>query len=123
MTNLTRGLDIVLSGLATSVCGLAVFVLGSRLVSSEVGGVLGLAVAFSGLAYVLSSHLKERRLEGLLNGSCPRCHQTIELEHVHRHWDPKANRWIDPSTGWDCTRCGYSHGETWDCPNCTQRVD
>ncbi len=123
MTDLSRGLDMALSGLAAGAWGLAAFVVGSRLLSPEAGGVLGLAVAFSGLAFVLSSHLKERLLERLLGGTCPSCGRPIELEHQHRHWDPKASRWIDPSTSWDCGDCGFSHGEAWDCPTCTQRVD
>ncbi len=114
---------MALSGLAAGAWGFAAFVIGSRLLSSEAGGILGLAVAFSGIALVLSSNLQERRLETLLSGECPRCHGPIELEHDHRHWDPTARRWLDPATSWDCRNCEFSHSESWDCPSCTQRVD
>ena len=119
MTQLSRGLDLLLWGLGAAAWGLAVFALTSRFLSDSVGALLGLAVAISGIAYVLSSHLRDTRLESLTGGRCPSCKASIHIEHRHRAWDTGTKSWAAPSTSWECTRCGFNHSENWACPQCS----
>ena len=116
MTLLTRSLDLVLWGLGAAAWGLTVFFLSSRFVSPTLGGLLGLAVAVSGMAFVLSSHLRDTRLESLTRGVCPSCGGPVRMEHRHRAWDPGTRSWAAPSTAWECARCSFSHSEGWACP-------
>jgi hypothetical protein len=115
---ITRGLDLLLWGLGAAAWGLATFALSSRFISDSVGALLGLAVGISGMAYVINSHLKDTRFASLTAGSCPSCRGPIRMEHRHRAWDPGTKSWAAPSTGWDCGNCGYSHSESWACPQC-----
>ena len=115
---LTRGLDLLLWGLGAVAWGLAVFALSSRFIDSTLGGLLGLAVATSGMGYVLATHLHDNRMESLTAGLCPRCKAPIQMEHRHRQWDPGTRSWASPSTAWDCGNCSFSHAESWPCPQC-----
>lgn len=118
MTALTRGLDLLLWGLGALAWGLAVFVITSRFVDPALGGLLGLAVSTSAIAFVLNSHLQDTRMAALTRGACPTCKAPVRLEHRHRRWDPVTRSWAAPSTAWECGQCGYSHGESWPCPQC-----
>ena len=118
MTLLSRSLDLILWGLGAGAWGLAVFALTSRIISPTAGGLLGVAVAVSGMAFVLNSHLRATRLEELTHGTCPSCHAAVRMEHRHRRWDPGTKSWAAPYTDWECARCGYSHSESWSCPQC-----
>jgi hypothetical protein len=118
VTQLSRSLDLLLWGLGAAAWGLAVFALSSRFISDSVAGLLGLAVGISGMGYVLSTHLRDTRLESLARGTCPSCRAPIKMEHRHRAWDPGTKSWASPSTGWECARCGYNHSESWACPQC-----
>jgi hypothetical protein len=115
---ITRSLDLLLWALGAAAWGLAAFALSSRFISEGAGALLGLAVGVSGMGYVLNSHLKDTRMESLAAGTCPSCHASIRMEHRHRAWDPATKSWAAPSTGWDCSHCGFSHAETWACPSC-----
>ncbi len=118
MTTLGRSLDLLLWGLGAIAWGLTVFALTSRFIDPTAGGLLGLAVATSGMAFVIGSHIRDNQLDALTGGSCPTCKATVRMEHRHRRWDPATHAWAAPSTTWDCGRCGYSHAETWKCPQC-----
>jgi hypothetical protein len=115
---ITRSLDLVLWGLGACAWGLATFALSSRFISPGLGGLLGLAVGVSGMAWVLNSHFRDLRLQSLTAGTCPSCHAPIRMEHRHRAWDPGTKSWASPTTGWDCRHCGFSHAESWACPQC-----
>lgn len=119
MTAIGRSLDLILWGLGAAAWGMTVFVLTSRFIDNTAGGLLGLAVAVSAMAYVLSSHLRDNRIASLSRGSCPACKGPIHMEHRHRRWDPGTASWAAPSTSWDCAACGYTHAESWHCPECT----
>jgi hypothetical protein len=118
MTLITRSLDLVLWGLGAAAWGLATFALASRFISPTVGGLLGLAVGVSGMAFVINSHLRDARLESLSHGICPKCGTPVRMEHRHRSWDPGTKSWAAPSTGWECAKCGFNHSESWPCPQC-----
>ncbi len=118
MTSLFRGVDLVVSLAAALIWGLAGAAIGTHFVSHPAAGMLGLAIGFSGVAVVLSGHMRERQLATLLRGMCPRCHEAVRHEHSHRRWDPSTQSWAAPSTAWECDACGFSHGESWDCGEC-----
>ena len=118
MTQLSRGLDLLLWGLGAAAWGLAVFALSSRFISDSAGALLGLAVGVSAMAFVLNSHLRDTRLEALTQGTCPSCRAPIRMEHRHRAWDPSTKSWVAPSTNWECGHCAFSHSESWPCPQC-----
>lgn len=115
---LTRGLDLLLWGLGAVAWGLTAFVLTSRFISPTAGGLIGIAVGMSGMAFVLSSHLRDIRMESLGRGVCPRCSTAVKMEHRHRQWDPSTRSWASPSTNWHCGSCGFEFSESWQCPQC-----
>jgi hypothetical protein len=114
----TRSLDLALWALGAVAWGLATYAISSRFISDSVAGLLGVAVGFSGMAWVLTSHLRDMRLSSLTAGSCPSCKSPIRMDHRHRSWDPSMKSWTSPSTSWECAHCGYSYAESWACPQC-----
>jgi hypothetical protein len=118
VTQLSRGLDLLLWGLGAIAWGLAAVALSSRFISDSLGALFGLAVGVSAMAYVISSHLRDLRLESLARGTCPSCRRPIRMEHRHRAWDPGTRSWASPSTSWECAGCGFNHSEGWACPQC-----
>jgi hypothetical protein len=120
VTRVTRGLDIVIDLASATAWGFGGYVLGSRLVSDQVGGVFGLAVFLSVLAGMLGGHLHDLRMDWLVAGTCPRCRSDVMYEHKHRRWDPPRNAWLAALTTWECRNCGFSHNEPWPCPQCPE---
>jgi hypothetical protein len=121
VTSLLRNsVDLVLGLVMTVGLSFAAFGLGSRFVSSMVGGLLGVGVFLSLLAWVLAGQLQDRRNAALVAGRCPRCGAALRNEHRHRRWDPSLQVWTTPSTTWDCDACSYGHVESWACPQCPQ---
>ncbi len=118
MTNVRRGLDLVIDLVGVLAWGFAAFVIGSHFVSRAAGGVFGVALALSALTWALSTHLQDSRMHALAAGRCPRCKQIISSEHRHRRWEPARGEWLQPTTSWDCKSCGYGHNEAWACPSC-----
>jgi C4-type Zn-finger protein len=70
------------------------------------------------MTYVVISRTQEQRAEQLAVGRCPRCQNTIAMEHVHRRWDASAESWLLPSTSWRCRECGFEHAEALACEHC-----
>lgn len=102
--------------------GLAAFFIASSLISTPAGGLLGIGIFFSALAYMLSARLQESRAKSLLTDACPRCHAATRREHEHRRWDTERERWLAPLTTWDCRGCGYGHSEPVPCEKCPEAV-
>lgn len=111
-------IDAALALCAALAWAFAAFALGSRLFSETAGALAATGLLISGLAFVLSIHLSDRRLAVLVNGLCPRCGAAVDLEHSHSRWEPDQRRWLLPQTTWQCASCSYLHAEAWRCPNC-----
>ncbi|HLF79113.1 MAG TPA: hypothetical protein VJB57_16655 [Dehalococcoidia bacterium] len=118
MTAVRRGLDLLVDLVGVAAWGFAAFVIGSRFISPTAGGLLGLGLALSALAWALGTHLQESRMSRLSAGLCPRCRDKITTEHRHRRWEPSRSEWLQPVTSWECRACGYAHNESWACPTC-----
>jgi hypothetical protein len=118
MTAVRRGLDLLLDMVGVAAWGFAAFVIGSRLLSPTAGGLLGLSLALSALAWAVGTHLQEARMSRLVAGVCPACRGKIASEHRHRRWEPARGEWAQPLNSWQCSACGYNHSETWPCPTC-----
>jgi hypothetical protein len=114
----SKGLGIVIDVASAAAWGFGGYVLGSRFISDQAGGVLGLAVFLSLLALSLGTALQELRMERLVAGTCPRCRASVAYEHRHRRWEGSRNAWLAPMTSWECRDCGFSHNEAWACPAC-----
>jgi hypothetical protein len=112
------GLDIVVDLLGSAAWALAVFVIGSRLISTPAGGLLGLATFITIAAFSLQTYVQEARARALAAGACPRCKATVSMEHRHRRWDSERAGWLAPVTSWECASCGYGHNESLMCPAC-----
>ena len=121
MSVLGRGFDLALGLFAVVVCGLTALFYGSRLLSPEAGGLLGVGVFLAGLALVVSGQVADRRLQRLAAGACPRCAAAIAPEHRHRSWQPEPGEWREPALSWDCEVCGFYHSERWACPSCQEQ--
>ncbi|MPZ51090.1 MAG: hypothetical protein GEU75_17630 [Dehalococcoidia bacterium] len=120
MTRVSKSFGLVVDLATAAAWGFGGYVLASRLLSEQIGGVLGLAIFLSVLALSLDSHLQEVRMERLMAGACPKCRSTVRYEHKHRRWDPARNNWLPASTSWECPKCGFGHGEAWVCPTCPE---
>ena len=118
MTTVRRGLDLLIDLVGVAAWGFAAYVIGSRVLSPAAGGVLGLALALSALAWALNTHLQDSRMSRLSAGLCPRCSAKVASEHRHRRWEPSQGEWLQPVTSWVCNSCGYGHSEPWACPGC-----
>jgi hypothetical protein len=110
------GLALDVTGAAA--WGLAAFFVTTSLISTAAGGLLGLGIFFSALAYMLSARLQESRARSLLADACPRCEAPMRREHEHRRWDTEGERWLAPLTTWECAACGYGHAEPVPCERC-----
>jgi hypothetical protein len=112
------GLDIFVDLLGSAAWALAVFVLGTRLISTPAGGLLGLATFISIAAFSLQTYVVQGRTRALAAGVCPGCKAPIGSDHRHRRWDSERSAWLAPVTSWECAACGYGHNESWMCPAC-----
>lgn len=115
-------LGLVLDLTGAAAWGLAAFFIINSLISTPAGGLLGLGIFFSALAYMLSARLQESRAKSLLADACPRCHASLRREHEHRRWDTERERWLAPLTSWECGGCGYGHSEPVPCERCPEAV-
>jgi hypothetical protein len=111
-------LGLVLDVTGAAAWGLAAFFVVNHLISAPAGGLLGIAVFFSALAYMLSARLQESRAKALLANACPQCHASMRREHEHRRWDTEREGWLAPLTSWECRGCGYGHSEPVPCERC-----
>jgi hypothetical protein len=118
MTRVFKGFDFLIDVASAAAWGFGGYVLGTRFISDQAGGLLGLAVFLSVLTVMLGTNLQEQRMARLIAGVCPSCRQGVTAEHRHRRWDAAKSDWQEPSTSWECSRCGYSHYEAWACPGC-----
>ena len=118
MTNVSKSLGLVIDLAGAVAWGFGGYVLGSRLISDQAGGLLGLGIFLSILAVMLQDHLHERRMERLIAGRCPRCPANVSYEHRHRRWEASRQEWLAPMTSWECASCGFGHTEAWACPAC-----
>ena len=118
MTTAGKGLGILIDVASAAAWGFGGYLLGSRLTSDQVGGLLGLAVFLSLLALSLGTALQELRMERLVSGICPRCRASVAYEHRHRRWDPARSGWLPPMTSWECRQCNFAQSEAWACPSC-----
>jgi uncharacterized protein YbaR (Trm112 family) len=55
-----------------------------------------------------------------MSDACPQCKGPLRRDHEHRRWDTERSRWLAPLTTWECTACGYSHGEPVLCERCPE---
>ena len=113
-------LSLLLDVTGAAAWGLAAFLLVSSLASTAAGSLLGAAVFFSALAYMLSARLQESRARALLGGTCPQCKAALRREHEHRRWNTEHDFWLAPLTTWECAGCGYSHSEPAPCDRCPE---
>jgi hypothetical protein len=116
MGRLGSGIDALLGLVMTVGLTFAAFGLGTRFFSITVGGLLAAGVFLSLTAWLLAGELRERRYAALAAGRCPRCGESLRIEHRHRRYD--GSQWLAPSTTWDCDACSYGHAESWPCPTC-----
>jgi hypothetical protein len=122
MTLLRGGFDLLIALIGVAAWSFAAFVFGSRFLSPTAGGLLAVALFISTLAMVVGGHLQDSRLQRLAAGVCPGCRQPLASEHRHRRWDADQAQWTTPATIWECSRCGFSHSESWACPACPAAV-
>jgi hypothetical protein len=115
-------LGLVIDVAGSAAWGLVAFFLITSLISATAGGLLGVAIFFSALAYLLSGRFQESRARALLVDECPRCKSATRREHEHRRWDTGGERWLAPLTTWECAGCGYSHSEPVPCERCPAAV-
>ena len=113
-------LGLVLDVTGAAAWGLAAFFVTNNLISTAAGGLLGLGIFFSALAYMLSGRLQESRAKSLLANACPRCEAPLRREHEHRRWDTQGERWLAPLTTWECAECDYGHSEPVPCERCPE---
>ena len=112
------GLALDVSGAAA--WGLAAFLIANNLASTTAGGLLGVAIFFSMLAYMLGGRLQDARAKALSADACPNCRAHLRREHEHRRWDTEGERWLAPLTTWECQGCGYGHAEPAPCERCPE---
>jgi len=113
-------LGLALDIASAAAWGVAAFFLIGNLVSTSAGGLLGLAVFFSILAYMLNARMQDSRAQALMLDACPRCKASMRREHEHRRWDIEGQRWLAPLTTWECGACDYTHAEPAPCERCPE---
>ena len=118
MTALRSGFDLFVDVAGSATWALAVFFITARLVSTEAGGLLGLAIFVSALTMVFSARIQETRARELVAGDCPECRSKLLTEHNHRRWDTTHAKWLAPITTWRCSGCGFGHDEPVACERC-----
>jgi hypothetical protein len=118
LTALSRGFGFAIDVVTSGAWALAAFFIGARLFGFSAGLLLALAVFITSMTYVVISRAQEQRAQQLAAGRCPRCHNAVATEHVHRRWDTGAASWLMPSTLWRCRDCGYQHVEPLACEGC-----
>jgi RNase P subunit RPR2 len=118
VTALRSGFDLVIDVAGSATWALAVFFITARLVSTEAGGLLALAVFVSAMTMVISGRSQETRARDLAAGTCPSCRGALVTEHNHRRWDTTHSKWLAPLTTWRCAACGAGHDEPVACERC-----
>ena len=78
----------------------------------EAAGGIGVAVAAALVVALWSWRARDRQLEALEAGVCPRCRQAVTRSHEHA---ARGQRGID---WWECGSCGYARGESLTCERC-----
>lgn len=118
MTVLRTGLDFTIDVASAGMWALAAFFIGTRLISSQGGTLLALAVFVTALTFVVTSRIQEGRARNLARGACPRCREALHTEHEHRRWDAASHQWLPPVHAWRCADCGFQQEETLACEAC-----
>jgi hypothetical protein len=115
-----RGFDFALDLFTSCLWALAAFFVGARLLSSNAGLLLALAVFVTAMTFILTSRAQERGAQAIAAGACPRCGAALATDHEHRRWDTSNRKWLAPLTTWRCATCGFQQEASLGCEACPE---
>ena len=118
MTSVRRGLDFGIDVVTSGLWALAAFFVAARLISSDAGLLLALAVFVTAMTFIVSNRSQERRARYIAAGLCPRCQASLASEHEHRRWDTAHAEWLPPLTTWQCEACNFQQEPQLACESC-----
>jgi ribosomal protein S27AE len=78
----------------------------------EAAGGIGVATAATLVVVLWSWRSRDRQLEALAGGACPRCGGAIASQHEHGQRGRRGIEW------WECASCGYARSESLTCERC-----
>jgi RNase P subunit RPR2 len=118
LTSVRRSLDFAIDVVTSSLWALAAFFVAARLISSDAGLLLALAVFVTAMTFIVSNRSQERRARHIAAGVCPRCQSNLVSEHEHRRWDTVHSEWLPPLTTWQCEACDFQQEAPLACETC-----